>query len=176
MEEKRPNIKIERTILDNILDLFGGLAIIFMTAFVLMKYKSLPAQIPTHFGFGGQADSWGDKTTLLFLPIVLIVLFVLITVVSHFPQSFNFPVALNESNAEFMYKSAVKMLAFLKTELVLIFSYLEWAMIEGASKNASTLSAWFLPLVLIGIFGTSGFFLIKMLKFNREIQKKVDKN
>jgi len=175
MEEKRPIVKIERTVLDNTLDIFNGLVIIFMTAFVLIKYKSIPAQIPTHFGFNGQADDWGDKTMLIFLLIALIVLFVLITVLAHFPQSFNFPVDINESNAELMYKNAVRMLSFLKTELVLTFSYLEWAMIEGASKSTSALSILFLPIVLVAIFGTIGFFVMKMLKFNKEMKKTVDK-
>lgn len=35
--------------------------------YIAVMYQKIPDVIPTHFGFWGQPDSWGSKTSLLFL-------------------------------------------------------------------------------------------------------------
>lgn len=44
----------------------------------LYFYPALPDTVPIHWGFDGQADGWGSKTTLLFLgalPLLMLLLF-----------------------------------------------------------------------------------------------------
>jgi len=34
-------------------------------------YPSLPQTIPTHFNASGEADAWGDKSTIYLLPTIM---------------------------------------------------------------------------------------------------------
>jgi hypothetical protein len=43
---------------------------------VKMNYSLLPARIPIHFGFSGQADGWGPRRSIWLLPVLSIVMYV----------------------------------------------------------------------------------------------------
>lgn len=45
--------------------------------YIAVMYQKIPDVIPTHFGLWGQPDSWGSKTSLLFLYGVSVVMAVI---------------------------------------------------------------------------------------------------
>ena len=67
-------------------------------------YNQLPDQIATHFGFDGTADAWGSKNTIWFCPAIVLGLYVLLTVLYFFPQSYNMPVKVTAENQEQLYR------------------------------------------------------------------------
>lgn len=53
----------------------SGLIVIAIIVLSLIKYPSLPAQIPTHWSFDMQPDAWSDKTIwkVMTMPIIILV-------------------------------------------------------------------------------------------------------
>lgn len=55
-------------------------------------YPKLPSKVPMHFDWKGNVDAWGEKTlSLVMLPALQTVLFIVFLIVSRFPKTFNFP-------------------------------------------------------------------------------------
>jgi hypothetical protein len=101
-----------------------------------------------HFGIGGAVDSYGDKSTLIILPFVSLLLYGLLTVVSFFPQWFNFPAEVTEENRGALEAIAISMMGWLKAELIWLFAYIGWAVIRVALGRANGLGWAFLPVTL----------------------------
>ena len=40
-------------------------------AYALYLFPTLPATIPTHFNASGEADAWGDKSSIFLLPVIM---------------------------------------------------------------------------------------------------------
>ncbi|HBG23005.1 MAG TPA: hypothetical protein DDW83_07100, partial [Peptococcaceae bacterium] len=66
----RPVLKIPRSRLEVILEVLAILGILFHVLLLVYYWPALPETIPTHFGFSGEADSWGGKSSLILLLVV----------------------------------------------------------------------------------------------------------
>jgi uncharacterized membrane protein len=163
-KNKRPDIRPEWSIDEKILQTICFLILAVNVILLIMSWSGLPAGIPTHFNFSGVPDSYGSKSELLVLPIITVALYILITVIERFPKMYNFPFEITEKNASYEYKSARKMLVFMKTEVVASFSYILWASIEIAKGVISGLGNWFSLVFIVIVGGTIGFFYINMIK------------
>ena len=142
--------------------ILNGLAIAGLVALCVVAihaWSTLPDRFPTHFGFDGKPNGWGGKATLLWLPLVGLATYILLTILVRFPQHFNYAVRITEANAARQYQIACSMLAWLKTEMVWIYAYLEWQIMTLAIAENPTLGIWFLPVSLILVFGTVGFWI-----------------
>ena len=160
----RPVIKIPLSFLEKTLEWISSGVILYVFYMTLNSWADLPNRIPTHYGFSGQADAWGSKGTLLALPVVMVVFYVLLGVLSRFPHVFNYPVPITVENAGTQYQNARTMLSWLKVEVLGIFAYLEWCIIETALRKTQDLGWLFLPVSLIAVFGTMGYYMIRMFK------------
>lgn len=164
MENKRPVLQIPLTNVEKVLEVITLLVIALVLFSLIATYGSLPSRIPTHFGFGGQPDSWGGKGSLLALPVTIVIFYAGLTVLGRFPQIFNYPVTITEANASYQYQNARMLINALKTVVVLVFSYMEWSMVQVALGRTSGMSAWFLPVFLALVFGLIALFVTRMAK------------
>lgn len=116
---------------------------IFWTALLwiicLIAFSRAPNIVPTHVNFKGVIDNYGPRYRIFSLPIVLTLLYILVTVLSYFPNLFNYPEVLTEANKARLYDNTrntlkvVKMvmsaelfLTFLLMQRNLIFSQNIW--------------------------------------------------
>lgn len=159
--EKLPVIDVPRSTLEIVLELFSVIVITAMILNVVFSYSILPDRFPQHFGAAGKPDAWGGKETLFFLPIITIFLYGMMTLISQYPHIYNYPWKLTEENIAAQYLNARTMIAWLKTGIVCVFSYLSWRSIQVALGKASGLGIGFLPIFLVIIFGILGFFIYK---------------
>ena len=125
-------------------------------------WRALPQQIPKHFGATGAVDSYGDRSTLLILPAATLLMYGLLTVVSFFPQSFNYPVEVNDENRDRLETLALTMMGWLKAELTWLFAYLGWAIIRIALGHDTGLGWAFLPVTLVVVGLTIGNSIVQM--------------
>ena len=86
----------------------------------------LPDRIPTHFDLNGNPNGWGSPSSLIFLPILSLVLFVFLRVIARFPSNFNFPVEVTEANRERLQALAMDLLAWVRAEVVCVFGLVQW--------------------------------------------------
>jgi uncharacterized membrane protein len=138
----------------------SALVILLSTfAYVITNWNTIPEQIPSHFNFQGQIDSWSSKNFVFFPVLVSLFLYLLLTVVSFFPSMWNMPVKITEENMEQAYHYTRNMITILKLELVSVFAY-----ITIQTSKAQVLSPYFLPVFLTVIFGTIGLHIFLINK------------
>ena len=120
--------------------------------YTIVEYTHLPKTIPIHFNSAGVADGLGNKSTILTLPIILVILTILMSLVSKFPHQFNYPNKITPENALRQYKLATNLIRYLKLAIVFIFSQITVSTIWIANGKKTGLGVWFLPLSIGIIF------------------------
>jgi uncharacterized membrane protein len=145
--ETRPRIKLTLSPLDNALELAGKIFLVIIWGLTLYTFLKLPATVPIHFNASGEADNYGSKVTLLFLPALSTLLYIGLTQLNKYPHIFNYIVAITEDNARRQYTLATRTLRFIKLAILLVFSLVilfVYLTTIGATKGPGS---WFLPLV-----------------------------
>lgn len=137
---------------------------IWITYQALAGPDRLPDRIPTHFDAAGNPNGWGSPSVLLFLVVLTIGIYLLITVVSLFPAGFNFPVQVTAQNRLRLEELGLNMVILIKVELACLFATLQWAMIQAARSGEGRLPPLLVPGFLILIFATVGWHLIAMVR------------
>lgn len=130
--------------------------LLFTTVFLAMGWKNLPQELPTHFNLAGQADGWGDKSTLLALPVIAWVLYVTISILEHFPQIWNVPTGVTEENSYRIYRIVKSMLVTLKLITTANFCFLSVQSVWGEN-----LPVWYTPVFLGLLFGVLVIYLVR---------------
>lgn len=126
--------------------------------FLGVTWQDIPAEIPGHYNVRGEIDRWTGKNELLIIPSVSLILFIAITVIERFPQIWNTGVTVTQENWPQVYLVIRNMLAAMKLEMVAIFAFLT---INTALQRA--LPLWFLPAMLIAVFGSLIYFIARII-------------
>lgn len=162
--EERPKIKIPYSIYEIIMELISVVAIIINIWLLFKYYKKLPNTIPTHYNGAGDVDGYGSKNCIFMLPILSFIMYFLLTIISRFPNIYNYPKAITEENAEYQYRCARQLMIIMKAEIVICFTYIEWTSVKVALGKANNMGLWFLPIFLVVIFGTVIIYVRKALR------------
>ena len=144
----------------------GMLAVLsWITYSALNGPVKLPDRIPTHFDISGQPNAWGPSSFLWFLPLVAAGLYMLLTVLGSIRyRRYNLPVAVTEANLPFIQEQTILMVAWIKCEILCLFVYLQWAIIQCARDGSFRLSPLLIPVSLMVIFSTVGWRLTTMIR------------
>lgn len=160
----RPKIKVEKTNSQRILEIISFVTVVMLWVYLFTSWSSIPDKIPSHFNAVGEIDSWGSKGSLIGTPVVMTLLYVMLIILSLFPQIYNYPVTITAENAAAQYGNARSLMLWLSLQLVAIFTYITCATIQVGLGNAKGLGLWFLPVLLIAMFGTIAYYIRKMFK------------
>ena len=128
--------------------------IVWTTGRALAGPHRVPSRIPTHFDFAGHPNGWGTPAMLLLLPIMAGALYGLVTWASRYPEAFNFPVRVTPANRLRLEALALNMTAWLKAEVICLFTWMQITAIQAARSGRVTLSPVLMPISLGIIFGT----------------------
>jgi uncharacterized membrane protein len=151
MQAKRPRIRLKWTVWDLVLECTGWMLLILFWIVLFATYDQAPHTIPTHFNLLGKPDAFGHKSQLLMLPIVASLLFIGLTWLNKFPHIFNFPIEINEHNAETQYRLATRFIRWLKAWIVLLFLIIASTSMNALNQSSLPLN-WVLPMMLFGVF------------------------
>ena len=105
-----------------IMNIIGVLALLGSTLFVIIMWSQIPDQIPTHYNFAGEADGYGGKGSLIFMMVLAWFMFILITVLMRFPNTWNMPVKVTAENKARLYSITRAMLEVIKMLASLLFA------------------------------------------------------
>lgn len=144
--ETRPQIKLTLSKLDKNLELTSKIFLVVMWGLTLYTFLKLPTTIPIHFNAAGHADNYGNKMTLLILPVLATIIYFGLTQLNKYPHIFNYMTKISEDNAEKQYTIATRMLRFLKFSILLIFSLIILFTYLTTIGVTNGLGFWFLPL------------------------------
>lgn len=159
--ENRPKIRPDFTFSDHLTETLSVIGLIALWALVVIALNVLPDIIPVHFDFKGNPDGYGDKATLIFLPILTTILYAGLTVINRYPHIFNYPVKITEENALKHYTNATRMIRLLKLIIILMFSVIVFYQYRTSTGQSEGLGIWFIPIFLGVIYIPLIFFLIK---------------
>lgn len=116
-----------------------------------------PEKIPTHFDLAGTPDGWGSSSMLLLLPGVAVVLYLGMSWVSRFPESFHYPVRVSAQNRLRLQGLAMQMIVLIKAETVCVFALLQHYTVQSAHENRLALPPLLMPCMLGLVFLTVGY-------------------
>lgn len=135
-----------KTIIRLVLLLLGILVLLGATLFIVLRWDSIPAEIPTEFNGAGQPEEFKEKGSLLGMLIVGWLFFAAMAVIGRVP-------ALWKKNGGFIRVSTLRIggvtigpnwlsMDLMSLLIALLFSYL-----SICSALCRPLGAWFLPVV-----------------------------
>lgn len=162
--EKRPVLNFPLTWKDKTLILIATIPIIFMLVYIKISWSNIPEVIPTHFGFSGTPDAFGNKRSLFIIVVIAIMLHLLLAVLSKFPQYYNYPFQITEKNVEPLYKIGRQTMLLIDLEISIFLSILTWQNVQAAIGKFQGINSELLFLFLVVIFGT---IIIEIVKMNK---------
>jgi hypothetical protein len=127
----------------------------------------LPDRVPTHFDAAGNPNGWGSPSGLILMPAIATALYLLMTVVARFPESFHYPVRITPQNLARLQAVTLNMVLWLKVELACLFAVLQWAFIQSARTGNGHLFPMILPFFIVAVFGTIGWSLVALMRAAR---------
>jgi uncharacterized membrane protein len=152
-------MKQKYTTMQIIVDASTFVILLSLFAYMITNWDLMPEQMPSHFNFHGQIDSWSNKNIIFFPVLVCLFLYLLLTFVSFYPSMWNMPVKITEENRVRAYHYTRNMITILKLELVSSFAYITFQ-----TSKAQMLSAYFVSVFLIVIFVTIIFYIVLVNK------------
>lgn len=154
----RPVITIPRTPMNTVFDVLAIAGIVVMFIVIIQSFSALPDRVPVHFNIAGKADGWGSKYTFWIFPILGLIMYIVLTVVSRFPHTYNYLWPITEQNAAQQYRLATDLMSRLKVIVIGLYTYLECLGIRVALGATSGLGVAFLPTFLLLLLGTIGLY------------------
>jgi uncharacterized membrane protein len=148
-----------------LLELVSLAAIVFLcwlTYGAVYGQSPITGPVPTHFDLAGHPNHWGSSHSLLILPAAAIGLYLLTTVISQFPGAFNYPVRITDDNRARLESLALDMIAWMKTEIILLFALLQSAILHSIRLGAPLTSPWPIFVALPATLITTVWFIAAM--------------
>lgn len=121
---------------------------------VLSNFEGLPERIPSHFGSSGQPDKYSGRSSIWTIPIVSLIIFLILLVISNIPSSFNYPVKITPANENRQKENLLLLICLIQFEVALLNFFTVNDQLKVALGLRSQLSSAFLimiSLVLITI-------------------------
>ncbi|MEK4028533.1 DUF1648 domain-containing protein [Pseudobacillus sp. FSL P4-0506] len=160
------NNQLAKTMFEKVSTVVSLLFILANVIYLFTQWSQLPEQVPIHFNAKGEADGWGSKGMIWFLPFITFILWAGMTVLERKPSLYNIP-HLTEENKDQMFANTRLMLNTIKTEIILFLIYTSWQSVQWSYGKEVGLGYFELPVFLVVLFGTLGVFLYR----NRKIRK-----
>ena len=127
--------------------ILGGLTILGTLILLWHQWPEIAEMIPTHFGFDGQANAWGKKSSLLPLAAIDVLLYLAIVVLLFFPKIWNVPYRYTAETVVWTYQQLRSMMCVLALAIAVGFGYIIYA-----SYSTTDLPFIFLLLFLLAVF------------------------
>ena len=137
-----------------ILQIINILFLILTFLFLVIQWNQIPIQIPTHYDIYGTMDNYGQKTSLIRLFIIEIVIYLLLKAIQWIVK-----LAINSSNTKKSFKQYISFIA----ELFILMSNFSFSMLIYHMATSSNISFWitFCPLILAILIASFTFYKFK---------------
>jgi uncharacterized membrane protein len=159
-----PGSSIPRTPFERVLQLATVAVLMILMGYAVAVWGKLPARVPVHFAASGIPDAWGPSSSLMVLPILGVVLFVVLTVLERFPRLGKHRVALARENAEALQRLGRQLVLTVKLTTTAVLAYIFWASTRVALGEMRGLHAWFFPGMLAVLGATLVVFVPRMVR------------
>lgn len=124
----------------------------------------LPERVATHFDAAGNANAWGSPIGLALLPALALVIYLGMTLVERFPQTFNYPVRVTAENRARLEALTLEMIGWIKAEMLLLFTAIDGLIVNAMHSGQGRFPAQLMPCFLALILGTTGWYIAAMIR------------
>lgn len=150
---------IKKNSLDIIAEVICIAVLAFTTIYVIFMYIQLPDKIPVHYNASGIIDRYGSKIELFILLLVAWGMYLGLSVVAKFPQTWNTGVTVTTKNKDKVYRITKNMLKTIKMEIVITFCYITYN-----TTKLENLPSKFMIIFLGIMFSTIILFAVQLFK------------
>lgn len=144
-----------------VLEIISAIILLATTVFFLLNWQNIPDKIPSHYDSLGNPDAWNNKSMVAILFAVQLVGFLLITLLSFFPNLWNRPQNLSKQSQPRFYSIVRTLLLEMKTIIVAAFGYL-----VVATTLARRLNFFIMLLLIAAIVFCIARYLIQTMKLS----------
>jgi len=88
---------------------------LMVSIYPILTYSDLPETIPTHFNLQGEVDDWGERSTILMLPVFASITYIGMTLIQRYPQAMNYPVKIKPEKLPAVYQIGIRFMRYMKT-------------------------------------------------------------
>jgi uncharacterized membrane protein len=155
--------------LKTVRELIAAAGLVFAVAVVADFYSRLPERIATHFNEAGVANGFGARSTLWVLVGIALLLYSTLSVINFVPRVVNLKRPLAPEREKAVWVETLAMVGWIKAEMCWVFAYLCLAMVRNGMGLQVGLGWEFLPVTLVVVFGTCGFYLVRILEAIRGV-------
>ncbi len=149
-----------------LVDIVSHVLLVGTLAFFGYSYiqNQIPDPIPTHWGFDGECDAWGSPSELFLSVFIFVGIHLLLTLLIHKPQWYNYPCLVTEKN-----RNRLKVIAVDMTRTIRLFSVLLLiALIFVSVCRVQRLSLWIvLPEILL-LNAMIIYYIVRMVKAGKQ--------
>ena len=153
-KRSRPVLDIPLSPLEMLLVILTVLGMITIVAITLWAWTTLPAIVPTHYGFSGRPNAYGGKGFLLVMPVLSIFLGSLLMFVGRYPHTYNYPWPITRENAARQYYLARLLIRWIMLETVWVLCGVQWALILASQTHFAGAMILFAPAIVIALIVT----------------------
>jgi hypothetical protein len=137
LKTNRPVLQLPLSSRELFLEIAAIAGMLTCILMLLPVWKSIPQTIPSHMDLSGKVDAMGSKSGLLIIPGITLFLYLLLTILSRFPHTFNYPFPVTMDNAERLYRIGREMMSWLKTIDIWLVTILNWIILQVARGHSS---------------------------------------
>jgi uncharacterized membrane protein len=148
--------------LKTVRELVALAGLVFAAAVVADFYSRLPERIATHFNAEGMANGLGARSTLWVLVGIAALLYLILSIIGSLPGVVSVKRQLAPERERVVLAESMAMVGWIKAEMCWMFAYLCLAMVRNGMGLQLGIGAWFLPVTLLVVFGTCGFYLVRI--------------
>ena len=151
-------MKIRMRPYDIVLNILCILLLIGVVIYLIVRWSSIPEQIPGHYNLGGEVTRWDSKETLIVLPIIAGIIFIGFSVLEQFPQVWNTGVRVTQENMFRVYSILKTLLSTIK--LLIVSTFVSITIIQSLALGLS----WWVLIYPALILGTVVYNIIRLVK------------
>lgn len=152
--------KSKKQTLDISLEISGIAIILASFLYLALTYQTLPDLLPRHYGSDGLPDAYGGKGIVWVLPIVGLILYMVIGLISNFPSLINLPFTPKPENVEKYQRKYARMIRILNVVMVGTFAFLTYQTVQIGLGNQTQLPTYFTLFSLVLLVGIPLIFVI----------------
>lgn len=155
----RPKINLPKSPADTWYHLATALALAILIGVSASGFADVPAAIPFRFSMNGWPFPYPDRLIYLGLPLLGLLIFVLVQLLTRRVHRFPFPVRITHFNAASEYRSAIRMMRFLLAMLLLGLAYIQYLTVQVELGGYSTPGLWLVAVYALFMVGGTIYFL-----------------
>jgi len=152
-------MRVKNNIFDIILNILCVVLLLGVVIYLIIRWSSIPDQVPGHFNISGEITRWDSKGSLIAMPIIAVVLYIGMTILEQFPQVWNTGVRVTQENMFRVYKILKHMISVIK--LLIVATFVSITIFQSLAIGLPT---WLLIMFISLIFGTVVINIVRLVK------------